>query len=462
MPLPPVDSVALDLVYQSWKTAGRAAQRRQVYGRTTGVGANRDTQVEQQIEQDSRLLRSHATGAGEFVPHGTVRAAMLVRLNQLLAGGSGMHPAIIDALVASLDSDDLPRVHASSSIGTGDLSQFAEIGLGLIGEAALESGRVHTLWTPSVGDALALISTNAMGIARGLLANQLFERWLDHCQATACLALIATQGSAEPFADQVHQARPQPGQAEVAADVRHLLRGHHWHPKRVQDSYGFRALPQVLGSARNALNAYSTTLNIELNSAAENPLVSAIDDDVFHNANFHALPLAAACDHSKLALASAAQLSGRRLANLTEPAITDLRPFLAGGPPGSSGIMLLEYIGAAALSRLRSAAFPATLGTTVISRGTEDHASFGSQATDQLHDCISAANEVLACELQAAVRALSLSKVSLDSSTPLGSYFLRARHHLNSSMVDRPLGDDHAAAVTFLRQPAGLKGNTDV
>lgn len=135
-----IDDDARRRVAASRETAVRVAERRPVYGRTTGVGANRSVEVAAGREQDLRLLKSHATGSGDELPHGQVRAAMMVRLNQLLVGGSGMHPAIIDALSQALHDDDLPRVRAFGPIGTGDLTSFAEIGLGLAGLVPWKAG----------------------------------------------------------------------------------------------------------------------------------------------------------------------------------------------------------------------------------------------------------------------------------------------------------------------------------
>ncbi|WFR73409.1 aromatic amino acid lyase [Prescottella defluvii] len=157
-------------------------------------------------------------------------------------------------------------------------------------------------------------------------------------------------------------------------------------------------------------------------------------------------------------LFGAANLSTRRLANLTEPAFTGLDPFLSVGPAGSSGVMLLEYVAAAALARSRNSAAPATLGTVTISRGTEDHASFHTQAIDQMRECIQSANEVLGCELIAAVRALRILGVSLDPITPLGAYLQRASSVLDPDSLDRPLTQDLENAVDFLAQSHGLKG----
>jgi len=345
----------------------------------------------------------------------------------------------------------VPSVHGYGAIGTADLSALAEIALALMGEVPFENGQVRSYWTPVTGDALAFIESNAMTVAQGCLGLAEAENWLDHYLLTSALSLVAVKGSTEPFSAAVHAARPQAGQAEVAQRMRELLEGCTPSGARVQDSYGFRALPQVAGALRASLDAQASVLGIEINAAAENTLYSVDGGDVFHNANFHALPLALAMDHTKLALASAAHLSGARLNNLSDPGMTGLNPFLADGEPGSSGVMLLEYNSAAALARLRTAAQPASLGVTVISRGTEDHASFAAQSADQLRDALRAATDALACELISATRAVSLTGAAMDPATSLGQYFLEAQNRFNPDVIDLPLSGDFAAAAGLLQ-----------
>lgn len=448
----PADA-ALELTRRSWETAVRVSSRQAVYGRTTGVGGNRETSVSDGVQQDLRLLRSHATGSGPRFPDRLVRAAIVIRTNQILNGGSGMHPDIIDGLVAAVASQNLPTVHARGAIGTGDLSAFSEIAMGLIGESPLRDGRTGIGWTPHHGDALPFISTNAMTVAIAGDTSIEVAGWLQHCLVVSVLSVLASRSSVEPFAAQVQSARMHFGQAEVAERVRDLLAPHDITPVRVQDSFGFRALPQILGATWQAVHRLQNTLSIEMNSSSENPLVSVEDDMVFHNGNFHAMPIALAVDEAKLAVASAALLSQCRLANLSDPAVTGLRAFLADGPDGSSGTMLLEYTTSAAIAEIRSSAAPGSLGHTVISRGTEDHASFASQAATQLADILAQSRLVLACELISAVRALSQQQRELDPATELGAYLARARLVLDTRTEDRPLSADLSAAVNFLSQP---------
>ncbi|WP_125610526.1 aromatic amino acid ammonia-lyase [Specibacter cremeus] len=447
-----VDTAAVERVAQSHAAIASAATNRPVYGRTTGVGANRSIAVEGDRQgTDVRLLRSHGTGSGPWLPSAEVRAAMIVRLNQLLLGGSGMHQDIVDAFVATLNGGTLPRVHAHGSIGTGDLSAFGEIALGLMGEAQLDDGTAHTTWQPHEGDALPLISTNAMTIAKGGLLTARLEEWLERYARVGAMSLMAVHGSMEPFAPAANDAHPHPGQLAVARTMNRLLSDERWESERVQDSYGFRALPQVAGALAHAIELQTRAVETELNSAAENPFVSIESRDVFHNANFHTIELALAVDHTKLALSSAAHLSLARLNDLSNPAMTGFSPFLSVGEPGSSGIMLLEYNAAAALSRLRTAAQPSSLASVVISRGTEDHASFSTQAVDQLGQCLEAASVVLACELIAGVRALTLQKREPRPDTDLGRCFREAVPLLGTDdLGDRSLSDYLANAIQYI------------
>ena len=201
-------------------------------------------------------------------------------------------------------------------------------------------------------------------------------------------------------------ARPHPGQRRTARLLRELLGPDATRPgARVQDPYGLRALPQVHGPAADALGQVERVLHTELNAAAENPLIDVRGGQVLHNGNFHGAYLALALDCARLALCADAALPAR-LAALTDPERTGLRPFLAAGPVGSSGIMVLEYTASAALAELRQLAAPASLGTAVLSRGTEEHAAFSPQAARAAARMVPRLRTLLACELVAAVRAL--------------------------------------------------------
>ncbi|MEV6980388.1 aromatic amino acid ammonia-lyase [Sphaerisporangium sp. NPDC051017] len=488
-----LDPGGLDRALASYKAAKEIAARRPVYGRTTGVGANR-TEAVAAGEEDVhglRLLRSHAGGIGPREPDVHVRAMLAVRANQILAGGAGLRPAFAEALARALNSGNLPEIREVGAIGTGDLTALAETGLTLIGErpwavhpmprtgephpqggeggapppaeptARRHTGPLRRSAPPEplrleAGDALAFCSSSAMTIGQAALAWSEIATLLRAAGVTAALSLFAVDGGTEPYDARVHAGRPHPGAVAAAAEMRRLLGGPRAAPSRVQDPFGYRCLPQVHGAAAEAADALERVLGVEINAAAENPLFSAAGGTVHHHGGFHQAALGLALDHLRLALLQAAHLSAARLATLMEPGYTGLRPFLAGDAPAASGAMILEYSATSALARLRGAAQPASLGHAVLSRGMEDHASFAPQSARQTLDAAGCYRLVLACELVAAVRALRLRGTAPGPSTPAGAAFALAAARLDPRDEDRPLGSDVDTAAHLLHALAAL------
>jgi len=368
------------------------AARRRVYGRTTGVGANRHVAVgEDALEHGRRLLRSHAGGVGAPLGADIVRATMLIRLNQIAGGAGGARPEVAEALAARLADADPPVLRGLGGLGTGDLTVLAQLGLAL-GDALGE------------GDALPFMSSNAATFAVAALAWADLRELLDAGLAVAAETFAALRGNPEAYAEPVAAGRPLPGLVAVAATLRALTRDVAGEPARLQDPFGLRTLPQVGGALHDALAALQAVLAIELGAASENPLVAG--DAVFHHGGFHAASAALALDTARLALVGFADLSLARLSALMEPELTGLEPFLSGGAPGSSGLMIAEYVGADALARLRALAVPTTTGGISISRGLEEHASFAWQGALQARDAVALGRTLLALEHVAARRAL--------------------------------------------------------
>lgn len=451
-----LDDEAVSRAEQAWQLAGDLASRRHVYGRTTGVGANRDEPVPAEAagEHGLRLLRSHAGGGGDPLPPEHVRAMLLIRLNQLATGRSGAHPRLLTALARALAEGALPLVHRFGAIGTGDLTALAETGLALAGERPWAVGELPAIPIDS-SDALAFMSSNAATLAEAALACVELDRLLRASHSVAALSYVALDGSPEAYATPVHEARPHPGQVECAAEIRRLL-GMHGVAKpgsRLQDPYGLRAFPQVQGPALDTRRYLEQVLEIEVNASAENPMVSVEVGNVFHHAHFHTAYVALALDQVRAALHSVAELSAARLGDLVEPSFTGLSPFLASGPPGSSGVMILEYLAHDTLTQLRQAALPVTLGTAVVSRGMEDHASFSTQAARQTTVAAAAYRQVLACELVAAVRALRMRRAELLD-IPARGVFELVSDQLDADLADRSLTDDVRRAAALLPQLA--------
>ncbi|WP_329522559.1 aromatic amino acid lyase [Streptomyces jietaisiensis] len=552
--VPEVTGEALARVRHAWETAERLAARGRLYGRGTGVGAHRQVAVEEDelAGHGLRLLRSHAGGAGAVLPARQARAMLAVRTNQLLAGGSGIHPDFVEALAEALRLGVHPALTEYGSVGTGDLTALAQTGLTLLGEQpwlggtreapgpeaglprpaaparepgrpapdraareprprerhgasglpsetprpprgtdvpALPGGTGTRVAAPCTdgspipvprrprsgtgvprpsaapaglpapvalrpGDALALLSSNALALGQAALACHDLTLLLRAAHAVAALSLLAVSGATEAYAAPVHAVRPYPGPARAAAEVRRLLALPDRPPpgggRRIQDPYGFRAFPQVHGAALDAAERLRHVVETEINCPTENPLI-APDGTAYHHGGFYAAPLGLALDGADLALLGTAQLSAARLSALGRADLTGLPAFLAEGPAGSSGTMILEYTAHSALAELRASAAPASAGHAVLSHGLEEAAGFASQAARQALRAVEAYRTVLACELVVAVRALRLSPAPPDLPA-----FALASAALPGGTEDRPLTADVAAAADLLPRLARL------
>ena len=446
----------------------RISTQREVYGRTTGVGSNRDVTVASGdiAGHGLRLLRSHAGGAGELISPDLGLAMLTVRANQIAAGGSGLDPGLLDVLAECINRGLSVPAARYGAIGTGDLTALAMTALCLLGERD---------WVPAPGpagpapagpgpaapepaaprfalaaaDALAFISSNAATLGEAALACHDMRELQAAALPIAAFSHLAVDASMEPYAAAVHDACPHPGQRAVAAAMRGLLAGPARPAVRIQDPYGYRAFPQVHGPLVDTAGHADATVAIELNAAAENPLVDVAAQTVWHNGNFHTAYVGLGLDAIRAALFQTAALSAARLGTLVEPAFTGLAPFLATGPAPSSGIMILEYVSHAAIADIRRLAAPAALGSAVLSRGVEEHAGFSTQSARATTEVISAYRVVLGCELIAAVRALRLRGIAPAGGPLAGAYALAAAA-LPAGSGDRPLDADLTAAQQLL------------
>jgi histidine ammonia-lyase len=437
--------------------AARVSARREVYGRTTGVGANRGLAVApgDLADHGLRLIRSHAGGGGPLMAPELALAMLTVRANQIAAGGSGVDPGVLDALADCVNRRISPPVPVYGAIGTGDLTALAVTALCLRGERDwLEAPARPPRFALASADALAFISSNAATLGEAALACHDLGELLRAAMPVAAFSHLATGASTEPYAAPVHEARPHPGQRAVAEVMRCLLAGYGGPAARLQDPYGYRAFPQVHGPVVDAVGAADQAITIELNAAAENPLIDVAGETVWHNGNFHTAYVGLALDAVRAAIFQAAALSAARIGTLVEPAFTGLAPFLATDPPPSSGIMILEYVSHSAIADIRRLAAPAALGSAVLSRGVEEHAGFSTQSARASTDVVAAYRIVLACELVAAVRALRLRGIRPASAALAEAFDLAAA--LPADTADRPLDGDLAGADRLLPALAAL------
>lgn len=432
---------------------------REVYGRTTGVGANKDVTVDDAGTAHVRaLLRSHATTAGPPRSPERVRGMLVVRLHQLAAGASGVRPGLLTALLEMVRADALPTVRELGSVGTGDLSALAAAALALSGEAPTSHPLPGTV-VFGVHDALPFLSSSAATVADSALAQQELDRLARAAVVVAALTCSAVHGNREAFSEPVEQRAPFAGSRQVCRWVRSLVDTSR-PGARIQDPYGLRALPQVHGALLDALDHLAQVIEAIANHPAENPMVVVRDGppdparDVPHNGAFHLAPLATALDTARSAVVQSAQLSLARQAMLLEPAFTGLQPFLSDGAAGSSGVMPLEYVAASALAELRLLATPVATQTAVLSRGAEDDASFATTGAHAALDGVQPARVLVACELVASVRALRQQAAA--PATPLAARALDLCAGLPGDLTDRDLTPDLDAAVSLLDSLAGL------
>lgn len=460
-------SEAIHRMEASRQSARETAARRPVYGRSTGVGANRSIALQpetrtgaQQTRHGLNLLRSHAADAGRNLGREVIRGMLVVRLSQLAAGASGIDPEIAQALVRLLNDETLPEVREFGGIGTADLPALAGTALTLLGERPPLGGRqLRTRlndWDSA--DALPFISSNALTIARAVLSHQMIERLLYNAVTVSAMSFIALSGNAEAFSPAVAAAADTKAVAESADTLRSLLEGH-GAPARIQDPYCLRTLPQVLGSQLEELSSLRELLARLVVAGHENPMVhgwQADGSDVSHHGLFQMTNLARRLDTLQLAVGSACATNLRRINLLCDPAHTGLNRFLAADDAGQSGVMTLEYVAAAAVGRIRANSHPASLQTVVLSLGAEEDASFASVAADQLESTVQALPTVLAIELICAVRAIRLQGHRMEGfSSPRLRRMMAAGFELNGETSDRDLRTDIETASEIVLRDLG-------
>ncbi|MDT4927694.1 MAG: histidine ammonia-lyase [Pseudonocardiales bacterium] len=446
-----VTSMARALAARAY--ADQTAARRPVYGRSTGVGGNRlipleDPQPAAPGDPALALLRSHASSLGPLRSPERVRATLVIRLNQLAAGGSGVDPNVIDGLAAMIGNDALPPIRELGGVGTGDLAALATTALALVGEAKTSNPLSEPV-TFGIGDALPLLSSNAATIADAALASVALRDLARQSLIIAAASFAGVNGNPEAYSPVVELVTPFPGAQEVCRTMRELIDVD--QPiSRIQDPYALRALPQVHGPLLDALDTLDAVVEKLVSAPSENP-VFLPHEEVAHHGGFHVAYLAQALDALRLALAQAAQLSLSRLSMLCDPAMTGLPAFLGDGRPGASGVMTVEYVVASALSSLRALATPASLQTVTLSHGVEEDASFASLAARQALDSVPIFRSVLAGELLAASRCLRVRNLA-----PAGlAEWVQRCSVLDASTADRDLTADLLLAEVLLTPSDG-------
>ena len=433
-----VDATTRERVAASHEFANTVAEERPIYGRSTGVGGNRDQVLPDPDSQAMQLLRSHATSSGALRSAQRVRAMLVIRLNQLAADGNGISPEVLDALESMLAADALPPVREGGSVGTADLAALATTALALCGEVpSTPPVPLATQFGP--GDALTFMSSNAAVLADAALAVADLDRLARGAVVIAAMDFAAVRGNAEAFSPAVEVATPFPGSRWVSRTMRELIASD-VEPARIQDPFSLRTFPQVHGALMDRLAFAEEVIVTMSNSPSENPIVSP-RLGVAHHGGFHAAYLVQSLDSLVLAVAQSAQLSLARLTMLAEPAYTGLHPFLGDGTPAASGVMIVEYSAASALAELRALATPAGIQAVTLSRGVEEDASFATLAARQALEAVAHFRAVLAAELVASLRCLRMQGAHPHALASALSY-LDERDGGIPDMHDRDLTSD--------------------
>jgi len=446
-----------------------------MYGINTGFGKLAEVRIDDDRLADLQLnlVRSHCCGVGDPFPEPIVRAMLLLRANVLATGHAGCRPLLADRILDLLNHRIHPIVPSKGSVGaSGDLAPLAHLALVLIGEGEtivdgrrVPAGRglAEAGLEPVVLEAkegLALINGTQASAAVGALAFASIGRLIDAADVVCALSLDALEATDAAFEPDVHRARPHRGQGRSAERLARLLEGSeirssHRDCPRVQDAYSLRCSPQVHGTARDALEHAWKVLEIELNSATDNPMVFA-DGRVISGGNFHGAPIAAVFDYVTLTLTDLASISERRLARLVDASLSyGLPGFLTENPGLNSGFMMVQVSAAALVSEAKTLAHPASVDSIPTSATQEDHVSMSTWGARKMADVAEIVRSVLGMEYLAAVQGIELRR-PLRSSGPLETAIERLRGVVPHLGEDRFMAADMATAADRIESLSDL------
>lgn len=438
-----------------------------IYGITTGFGSLCNVS----IDKDSlstlqrNLVMSHSCGMGDEVPEEIVRYMMLLKIQSLCYGYSGVQLTTVERLVDMYNANIIPIVYQQGSLGaSGDLAPLANMCLPLLslGEVYMNGERIsgeelnrRMGWKPVVlasKEGLALLNGTQFMSAYSswsLIRAKRLSVWAD---IIATMSLEAYDGLISPFYSAAHLMRPHKGQVETAKRIFGLLKDSEimYRPKQhVQDPYSFRCVPQVHGAAKDAISHVEHIVTTEINSATDNPIVVPDEDMVISAGNFHGEPLALANDYLAIALSELASISGQRTYQMISGK-RGLPAFLVAKPGLNSGFMIPQYAVASIVSQNKQLATPASVDSIESSLGQEDHVSMGANAATKCARVIDNVYRVLGVELMNAAQALEFRR-PLKASPKIEKLFEDYRRNVSFVDVDRVMYTDMAKSEKFLR-----------
>lgn len=441
-----IDEEAWERIARSRAAVEQFVERGEVvYGITTGFGHFRDKQIDagQTAALQRNLIRSHAVGVGPHLPEDAVRALMVVRINTLAKGYSGIRPATLQCLIDMLNRGVHPVIPEQGSLGTsGDLAPLAHMTLVMLGEGeavfegetlaggeALAQAGIEPV-NLAAKEGLALVNGTAFMAGLGTLITHGATNLVHAADIAGALSLEALNGSIEPFDPRIQAVRPHPRQIETADYIRDLLADSQFtrrpgEPGQVQDAYSLRCIPQVHGAVRDAVAYARWALEIEINSATDNPLIFWEDDQpvALSGGNFHGELISMAMDYLAMGLTELGNIAERRLNRLVDADLNDglLPDFLTEHGGLNSGFMLAHYTAAALASENKVLAHPACVDTVPTSANTEDHQSMGGTAVRHARDVLRNAETIVGLELFGAAQAVDFRRREAGHDLRLGA-----------------------------------------
>jgi len=437
------------------------------YGINTGFGSLCNIQISDEETEalQVNLIRSHACGVGDLVPHDVVRLILLLKIQSLSYGHSGVQPIVVDRLVDFYNADVLPVIYQLGSLGaSGDLAPLAHVALPLIGEGEvfhkgtrMPAAEALTLegW-----DRIALGAKDGIGMLNGTQFSLGYAVWclingnrlLRSANLAAALSMDGFNCRRSPFDARLHNIRPHQGQVSTAQTILEILEGSQFEDCEkhdVQDPYAFRCVPQVHGASSAALAHIQSIVETEMNSVTDNPNVFPDSDGIISGGNFHAQPLALPLDYLAIALAELGSISERRIYQLIGGK-RDLPAFLTPHPGLHSGMMIAQYTAASIVSQNKQLATPASVDSIVSCNGQEDHVSMAANAATKAYKVVDNLERLLAIEWMIAAQALDFRR-PLKSSNQLEKLHTAYRKKVTKLEEDRILSTDIHDTIEFIR-----------
>ena len=443
------------------------SKKEPIYGINTGFGSLCNTSIpEKELEKlQTNLVMSHACGTGDEVPQEIVKLMLLLKIQSLSYGHSGVQLSTVQRLVDLFNKNILPVIYQQGSLGaSGDLAPLAHLALPLIGlgEVYFEGKKQTTkaVYEKLKWKALTLKSKEGLALLNGTQFMSAYGTWnvlqAKNLSAAAdvisAISLDAFDGRIDPFSANIHAIRPHQGQMETAKKIRQILKGSELIKRKkvqVQDPYSFRCIPQVHGASKDAIAYAEKIFLTEINSVTDNPTIFPDEDEIISGGNFHGQPLALALDFLAIALAELASISERRTYLLISGQ-RNLPPFLIKNSGVNSGFMIAQYTAASIVSQNKQLCTPASVDSIVSSNGQEDHVSMGANAATKCFQVVKNVERVLGIEMLCASQALNFRK-PLKSSALIEKIISAYRKKIFFLTEDKIMFPEIEKSIAFIR-----------